>query len=70
MQEQVNTMQKAIFGATACLSVVSIAFFLLFAAGVTNTVIHGIFAFNNPDANAGVEDCWAVLGSATAMTAG
>ena len=67
--EKLKDMQKVVVASTAALTVVSISLCLLFAAGVANTVIHGVFAFNNPDAAAGVEDCWAVWGRADAMTA-
>ena len=41
---------------------------IVFGAGIANTIIHGIFAFNNPDQNAGTPDCWAILGNEKPMT--
>ena len=72
--ERQSTMDKAknmkamLAASTAVITCLLVVLILIACIGITNTVIHGIFAFNNPDKNAGKEDCWAIFGKPEPLT--
>ena len=61
-------IKEAICASTPALVIALIVSLTILIGGLSNTIVHGTFALNNPDKNAVKEDCWAVWDRPDAMT--